>query len=368
MSNPENLSLPRGRGATFNPTNRFEEIDIAWDDPEDFAASGKKTQVFVDTSRSILTHNDSPDVGFDVGLNPYRGCEHGCIYCYARPYHEYLGLSSGLDFETKIFAKKNAAQLLRQELSSPKWQPQVIAMSGVTDCYQPIEKHLKITRSCLEVLAEFKNPVGLITKNHLITRDIDLLQELAKDNAVQVFISITSLDPDLSKILEPRASLPRLRLKTIEELSQAGIPVSVMVAPIIPALNDSEIPAILKAAKENGAVRANFTVIRLPYSVKDLFRDWLKIHFPDRAQKIINRIFSLRGGQLNDPHFRSRMRGHGIFAEEIAQLFSLYVKKLGLNRISTHLSTTAFQRPTSLILPYKRSVMSENKTNQMSLF
>jgi DNA repair photolyase len=368
MSKIENPLLPRGRGATFNPVNRFEKIDVTWDDPEDIAGAFKKTQYFVDTSKTVLTKNDSPDVGFDVGLNPYRGCEHGCIYCYARPYHEYLGLSSGLDFESKIFAKKNAAELLRKELSSPKWQPQVIAMSGITDCYQPVEKHLKITRSCLEVLAEFKNPVGIITKSHLVVRDKDILQELAKDNAVQVFISITSLDPNLSKILEPRASLPRLRLSTINELSKAGIPVGVMVAPIIPALNDTEIPALLKAAKENGATRAGFTVMRLPYAVKDLFRDWLKKHFPDRAQKILNRIISMRGGHLNNPHFRSRMRGHGIYAEEIAQLFSLYVKKLGLNRTSSTLSTQAFHRPDPPALPYKKGRMIEKSENQMSLF
>ncbi|HCU25496.1 MAG TPA: radical SAM protein [Deltaproteobacteria bacterium] len=337
-----------GRGTSDNPQNRFEKL--SWeDDPEtvDSDAPGPATEFFRDVSRSLIVTNDSPDIPFEASLNPYRGCEHGCIYCYARPYHEYLGFSSGLDFESKIMVKLEAPALLRKELSSPRWKPKVLAMSGVTDCYQPIERKLKITRGCLEVLAEFRNPVGIITKNHLVTRDIDLLRELARHDAVVVNISVTTLDTELARILEPRAASPKHRLEAIEKLAQAGIPVRVMAAPVIPALNDSELPAILAAAARAGAQDAGYTLLRLPHAVKDLFAAWLERHFPDRKQKILHRLEALRGGKLNDPRFGSRMRGEGAFAEQIEQLFLMGCKRAGFRGRERPLSTAAFRRPES---------------------
>ncbi len=337
---------PKGRGTGDNPPNRFERL--AWkDDPAeaDPENPGPATQFFKDTSKSIISHNDSPDIPFEASLNPYRGCEHGCIYCYARPYHEYLGLSSGLDFESKIMVKLNAPALLRKELSAKKWEPKVLVMSGVTDCYQPIERKLKITRGCLEVLAEFRNPIGIITKNHMVVRDIDLLQELAVHQAAFVTISITTLDAELARILEPRAASPRHRLEAVEQLAAAGIPVSVNVAPVIPALNDSEIPAILRAAARAGACQAAYVMLRLPYAVKDLFTAWLEEHFPDRKEKVLHRLESLHGGKLNDPRFGSRMRGEGPFAEQVRQLFMMGMKKSGMKLREYRLSTASFQRP-----------------------
>ncbi len=338
----------RGRGAQENIKNRFEEKSFEEEILEfENDSDGKiiKTQVFPDKTKTLLSKNDSPDVPFEYGLNPYRGCEHGCIYCFARPYHEYLGLSAGLDFETKIFAKFKAPELLRKELSSPKWAPQVIAMSGITDCYQPIERHLKITRGCLEVFAEFLNPVAMITKNSLVTRDIDVLQTLAAHQTVQIYISLTTLDSKLQTKLEPRASSPQARLEAIHALSQAGIPVGVLMAPIIPALNDSEIPKLLEAAAKAGAQFAGHTILRLPYGVKDLFLKWLEDYFPERKQKIIHRLEDMRNGKINDPNFGSRMKGNGIFADEIHKLFSIVSKKVGLNGKSFSLSTASFQKP-----------------------
>jgi len=347
---------PKGRGTGDNPPNRFERLtwedDPAEIDPE---SHGPATQFFKDTSRSIISHNDSPDIPFEASLNPYRGCEHGCIYCYARPYHEYLGLSSGLDFESKIMVKLDAPALLRKELSAKAWQPKILVMSGVTDCYQPIERKLNITRGCLEVLAEFRNPIGIITKNHLVTRDLDLLQELAKHDAAFVTISITTLDAELARILEPRAASPRHRLEAVERLAQAGIPVGVNVAPVIPAITDSEIPAILRASARAGACEAAYVMLRLPYAVKDLFSGWLGEHFPDRKEKVLHRLESLRGGKLNDPRFGSRMSGEGPFAEQIRQLFQVGLKKSGMKRREFHLSTAAFRKP-------------EAATPQMKLF
>jgi DNA repair photolyase len=334
---------PKGRGASSNPPNRFEplllEPDHEYDPSEDRPLA---TQFFRDTTSSIINYNDSPDVGFSASINPYRGCEHGCIYCYARPTHEFLGFSAGLDFESRIMVKQDAPALLRKELSARKWQPQPIAISGVTDCYQPIEKKLKLTRGCLEVLAEFRNPAGLITKNHLVTRDIDLLQDLARFQAVVVFISVTTLDSQLTPKLEPRASLPQHRLAAIEALSQAGIPVGVMVAPVIPGLTDHEMPAILAAAARAGAQSAGYVTLRLPYGVAPLFEQWLARHFPERQEKILNRIRSLRGGKLNDANFGSRMSGEGIFAEQIEKMFEVGCRKAGLSRNRTDLSTAAF--------------------------
>src|ERR1019366_981390 len=288
-------SSAHGRGASSNPPNRFEpltlERDADWDPEQDPAPT---TQFLRDRSQSIIAYNDSPDIPFSAGINPYRGCEHGCIYCYARPTHEYLGFSAGLDFETKIMVKEDAPQLLRNELMSANWKPRTIAMSGVTDCYQPIERKLKLTRRCLEVLAEFRNPVGIVTKNFLVTRDIDLLKELAAYQAVIVYVSITTMDAELTRIMEPRTSVPARRLAAVELLATAGIPVGVLMAPIIPGLTDHEIPAVVMAAKNAGAGSVGYVPIRLPFAVAPLFEDWLSRHFPDRQEKVLNRIRSMR--------------------------------------------------------------------------
>jgi DNA repair photolyase len=334
-----------GRGAAGNPANRFEKIhlepDADWSEEE----SWHPTTIFLrDHSSTIIARNDSPDIGFEASVNPYRGCEHGCIYCYARPTHEYLGFSAGLDFETRIMVKENAPELLRKELASPKWKPQVIAMSGVTDCYQPVERRLKLTRGCLEVLADFRNPVGIVTKNHLVTRDIDVLAELARHGAAVVMVSVTTLDAGLRKVMEPRTSPPASRLAAIEELSRAGIPVGVLVAPTIPGLTDHEMPRIIAAAARAGAQFASYVTLRLPYAVAPLFEDWLTRHFPDRKDKVLNRIRSIRGGKLNDPQFGSRMRGEGIFAEQIARIFDVACRKAGIGGRHVDLSTANFRR------------------------
>ena len=339
------LPTLRGRGATPNPPNRFERLSVERDDwslAEDPAPS---TEFLVDSSRSVIATNSSPDVGFDVSVNPYRGCEHGCVYCYARPTHEYLGLSAGLDFESKIFVKRDAPKLLRRELASPRWKPKPLAMSGVTDPYQPIERRMRITRGCLEVIAEFRNPVVIVTKSFLVTRDIDLLTELARHDAVGVAVSITTLDASLHGTMEPRAATPARRLETIRRLSEAGIPVAVFVSPIIPGLNDHEIPAILGAAADHGATSASCVPIRLPFAVKDLFVDWLGRHYPDRKDKVVNRIRAMRGGRLNDPRLGSRMKGEGPMAEQVMELFRVSRQRVGLAGGLPTLSTKAFRCP-----------------------
>lgn len=340
-----NLSI-HGRGASDNPPNRFDPIELE-PDPEfiDDDPAAPKTVYLRDTARTIICHNDSPDVGFTWSINPYRGCEHGCIYCYARPTHEYFGLGAGLDFETKLFVKMDAATLLRRELTSEKWAPDVIAMSGVTDCYQPAEKRLRITRQCLEVLAEFRSPVGIVTKSHLVTRDIDLLGELAKHNAAMVFISVTTLDPDLSAKLEPRAAAPKRRLDAIAELTAAGIPTGVLVAPLIPGLTDHEMPAILSAASGAGAITCGYVPLRLPGAVAPLFENWLQRHYPDRKNKILNRIRSIRDGKLNNSDWNTRMRGTGTFADQFRTMFHLAKRRAGLDKEHEPLSTDAFRRP-----------------------
>ena len=334
------------RGAPENPANRFKKIhlerDDDWNPDEDISP---KTQFLIDHSQTAIAYNDSPDIGFGASVNPYRGCEHGCIYCYARPTHEYLGFSAGLDFESKIMVKERAPELLHAELTSPKWQPQIIVMSGVTDCYQPVEGKLKLTRRCLEVLLEFRNPVAIITKNFLVTRDIDLLSELAKHSCASVTVSVTTLDTKLRNVMEPRTSPPQARLNAICKLSEAGIPVNVNVAPIIPGLTDHEMPAILKAAAEAGATSAGFTIVRLPHGDKALFENWLTTHFPDRKEKVLNRIKAMRGGKLYDAQWGKRMRGEGIFAEQIAQMFEVARRKAGFKHDRRELSTTAFRRP-----------------------
>src|SRR5205807_4843672 len=297
-----------GRGASWSPANRFgkmhvdlTDVDVIDPDPGEEKKPRRATQYFRDATKTIIAHNQSPDVGFDTSINPYRGCEHGCIYCFARPSHEYLGFSAGLEFETRILVKEDAPELLREELMSRKYTPRTIAISGVTDPYQPIERKLELTRRCLAVLAEFRNPVGIITKNHLVTRDIDILQELAAHNAVSVHISVTTLDPHLANLMEPRASRPELRIAAIEMLAKAGIPAGVMVAPIIPAITDHEMPKILKAVADAGGTTAGFVVLRLPWAVAPLFEKWLEEHYPDRKEKVMNRVRELREGKHYDP-------------------------------------------------------------------
>jgi DNA repair photolyase len=347
---PQSRAPVRGRGASWSPANRFEKLHIDLNDPDvvdaDPGAEGpsrRVTQYFHDGTKSIITRNNSPDVGFETSLNPYRGCEHGCIYCYARPTHEYLGFSAGLDFESKIMVKTNAPELLHTELESPRWQPQTLVMSGVTDPYQPVERKLRITRGCLEVLAKFRNPVAIITKNHLVTRDIDLLRELAEHNAVAVNISVTSLDSNLQRVLEPRTSSPEGRLGAIRQLRSAGIPTGVMVAPIIPGLTDHEVPNILDACAKAGAQFAAYTIVRLPWAVTPLFEHWLEEHFPDRKEKVIGRIRDLRGNRLNNSQWHTRMTGEGVFAEQIASLFKAGCHRAGIGK-RPMLSTAAFRR------------------------
>ncbi len=336
----------RGRGAASNPANRFELIHYERDDSiPDEDAPAPTTRFYRDHARSILTRNDSPDVGFEVSINPYRGCENGCIYCYARPTHEYLGFSAGLDFETKIFVKEDAPTLLRKELSSARWQPQVVSLSGVTDPYQPIERRLGLTRRCLEVFAEFRNPVGVITKSHLITRDSDLLAELARYQAAAAFLSITTLDGELARRMEPRATQPAGRLAAIEELTRAGVPVGVMMAPVIPGLNDHELPAVLAAAAKAGARCAGYVLLRLPHGLGPLFEQWLQQHYPERRDKVLSRLRETRGGTIYDSRFGARMSGQGALAEQIAALFALGCRRAGLARRMPPLSTAAFRRP-----------------------
>ena len=343
---PNPNSPLHGRGAHTNPPNRFEPLILTPDPdcPPD-ERPHPRTQFFIDGTESLLTKNDSPDIPFTVGLNPYRGCEHGCAYCFARPYHEYLGWSSGLDFETKIMVKTRAPTLLRDELSSPRWEPQSIAMSGVTDCYQPGERQFRVTRGCLEVCAEFRQPISIITKNALVTRDRDLLVELARHHCTAVYVSVTTLDTELAGKLEPRASRPPARLRAIRELADAGIPVGVMVAPILPGLTDHEMPAILDAAATAGATRAGYVVLRLPYAVKDIFQQWLDDHAPTKKARVLDRIRQLRGGQLNVSEWGARMKGEGIFADQIRELFQVTARRAGLNQERHVFSTANFRRP-----------------------
>lgn len=347
MSRPS----PRGRGAAIDPVSRFTQREVVWDgdelDFEDATGEGApdRTRVFRDASRSVLSHNDSPDVPFDVSLNPYRGCEHGCSYCYARPTHEYLGLSAGLDFERRIFAKPDAPALLAAELAKPSWRPRHLAMSGVTDPYQPVERRLGITRGCLEVLAAHRQPVGVITKNALVTRDLDLLAELARWGAVRVAVSLTTLDEGLRRTLEPRTSTADDRLAAVRALADAGVPVGVNVAPVIPGLNDREVPALLEAAADHGAQGAAWTLLRLPGAVAAVFEDWLRAHAPLRAERVLARVRETRGGALSDPRFGHRHRGEGTYARQLAQLFDVHRRRVGLERAWPPLATEHFRVP-----------------------
>ncbi len=346
----QNLS-PAGRGSASNPHNRFAKLSVELEPEalvdEDGEPIRPHTQFLRDDSQSIISFNDSPDIPFRAGLNPYRGCEHGCAYCFARPYHEYLGFSAGLDFETKIVVKENAPELLRVQLSKKSWSPQPIAMSAISDCYQPVERRLQLTRRCLAVLAEFRNPVGIITKNHLVTRDIDHLAELAQHGAAHVCISLTTLDGALAKTLEPRASPPSRRLAAIEKLSAAGVPVIVLTAPIIPGLNDHEIPALLAAAARVGARTAGYTIVRLPWAVAPLFTEWLERHAPGHKDKVLGRIAELRGGKLYDAKWGTRMKGEGPLAEQVKALFAIAKRKAGFPENLPELSTRGFRVPTS---------------------
>jgi len=341
-----------GRGPNLNPANRFEPIQVEpdgdWLDAE-FAETGSvphpRTRFYHDATESLLVHNDSPDVGPGWGLNCYRGCEHGCAYCFARPYHDYLGWSSGLEFETKILVKLRGPELLRNELAARKWRPEPVMMSGVTDCYQPAERHFRLTRRCLEVLAEFRQPVGIITKNFLVTRDLDLLAELARWQCAVVNVSITTLDAELAGKLEPRAARPEHRLRAVRLLAEAGVPVNVLVAPVIPGLTEHEMPSILEAAAAAGARRAGYVLLRLPYAVKDVFLQWLDDHEPGKKERVLSRLRDLRGGRLYDASFGARMRGEGIFAEQIRRMFDVTARRAGLNREEIRLSTAHFRRP-----------------------
>ncbi|TDU73295.1 DNA repair photolyase [Prosthecobacter fusiformis] len=337
------INRPRGRGAAANTEQRFSALQVSYDPGEE--PTKVVTKFFQDHSTSIISRNNSPDMPFGASLNPYRGCEHGCAYCYARPTHEWLGWSAGVDFESRIMVKMDAPALLRTELARDKYLPESLSLSGVTDCYQPVEKRLEITRGCLAVLAECRHPVTLITKNHLITRDVDHLAELARYQATAVYISITTLDADLARKLEPRASSPSMRLEAIRILAAQGIPVGVSVAPIIPGLNDSEIPAIINAARDAGAQFAGYTVVRLPFSVKEVFALWLEEHYPGMKDKVLNRIEETQGRTLSHPEFGKRLKGVGVWSDQISQVFKLSIKRAGMLHRRSELTTAHFRRP-----------------------
>ena len=345
----------KGRGAAINPEGRFEKVereayDDGWVNEDGDDERALKTQIIEETAASIITRNQSPDIPFTQSINPYQGCEHGCSYCYARPTHAYRNLSPGVDFETRIFAKINAAELLRKELSKPGYQCEVISLGANTDPYQPAERKLGITRSILEVCAEFNQPVGIVTKNAMVERDLDLLVPMAQKRLVNVFLSVNNLDHELARRLEPRCSAPARRLQAIRTLSQAGVPVGVLVAPVVPFLNDDQIEAVLEAAHEAGAMQAGYVVLRLPYEVKTLFRDWLERHYPLKARHVMSRVHEFRGGRDNDPNFGSRMRGQGEFAGLLARRFEIAKRRIGYDargrmQRNVSLDTTLFRVP-----------------------
>ena len=359
---PEIPARPvKGRGAVGNVDHRFsteqrQAIDDGWEQSE---APLPQTRLLFDSAKSIISRNDSPDLGFDQSLNPYRGCEHGCIYCYARPTHAYLGLSPGLDFETQIFAKPDAARLLREELGKPGYICSPIALGSATDAYQPFERQQKLTRAILEILLQTRHPVSVVTKSSLIRRDIDLWIELARQKLGQVAISLTTLDGPQARQLEPRASAPHARLETIAALSKAGIPVTVIAAPVIPGINDHELEKLLGAAREHGASSAAYTVLRLPHEVAPLFREWLDWHAPEKAARVMSVLYDLRGRRINDPRFGSRMTGLGHYAELLRQRFELTCRRLGLSREWPQLDCGRFVPPTPI---------NEADKRQLSLF
>lgn len=352
MSKP--IGKPKGRGAKFSPPNRFDKVRAEADyeqfehDEEFLEQLGTvPTEFQPDTSKSVVTENDSPDVPFRYSLNPYRGCEHGCAYCYARPTHEYLGFNAGIDFESKILVKDRAPALFREFLARDRWQSELIAMSGVTDCYQPAERRFRLTRACLEVALEARQPIGIITKNALVLRDLDILREMACQNLVHVNLSVTTLDDELARTMEPRTSRPAARLRAVEALTAAGVPAAVMLAPLIPGLNDSEIPALLAAAAQAGAITAGYVLLRLPLAVSPIFSDWLLRTQPTRAGRVEAMIRSTRAGNLNSSNFGERMKGTGLIAEQIAKTFRLFARKHGLDRRMPALDFTQFRPPAS---------------------
>jgi DNA repair photolyase len=343
------------RGTQLRTQNRFESrtleaFDDGWDASEMMELPVVQTEFLEDHSKTILAKNDSPDLGFAYSINAYRGCEHGCAYCYARPTHEYLAMNAGIDFETKIMVKHDAAQLLREAFDKKSWEPQFVMMSGNTDCYQPAERQFGITREVLKVFLEYRNPVGIITKNALILRDLDILSEMAKKNLVAVNLSITSLDRALARKLEPRTSTPERRLDAIRKMTEAGIHTGVMIGPVIPGLNDEEVPAILKAAREAGAKGAGYNMVRLPYSVKPIFEEWLTRNVPLEAKKIMTRIQMVRDGRMNDSEFGTRMRGTGGYADFVKEIFRKSCKRLGLNEERANLTAKNFRRPNEMTL------------------
>jgi DNA repair photolyase len=374
MLPPRPLAARKGRGAVSNIQGRYEvdtreRFDDGWEQDEGEEAAPFKTVVTDEYAKTILTRNASPDVPFNVSLNPYRGCEHGCIYCFARPTHSYLGLSPGLDFESRLFAKVNAAELLRRELARPGYVPEHIAVGVNTDAYQPCERQRGITRQVLEVLHECQHPVGLITKSSLIERDIDLLAPMAAKGLACAAITLTTLDPEISRTLEPRAAAPARRLRAIRTLTEAGIPVSVSVAPIIPFVTEPEIEKILEAAREAGAVGAHYVVLRLPWEVNPLFQEWLEAHFPERAQRVMNRVRDLRGGKDYDSDFSKRMHGEGVWADLIRQRFSKTVERLGMGGLRgrfERLDVSQFRKP--LVVPPAPGKQCGNATGQLDLF
>jgi DNA repair photolyase len=336
----------KGRGTDVAPPNRYERMHVELEPDDDNPPAEKVATVYYrDASRTILAANQSPDVGFRWSLNPYRGCLHGCVYCYARPSHEQLGFNAGIDFETRIMVKPDAPELLRKTFLAPRWQPELVSLSGNTDCYQPVERTLGITRRCLEVFAEFRNPVGVITKSALVARDADLLADLARHGAAHVFSSITTLDPDLAGRLEPRTARPHRRLDAVATLAAAGVPVAVMIGPVIPGLNDEEIPRILEAARKAGAQSAAWVLVRLAAPLDLLFERWLEEHFPERKSRVLNRIRDTRGGRITDSTWFQRQRGRGAYAEQIASLFEVAARKHGLDRPLPPLRSDAFRRP-----------------------
>ncbi len=340
----------KGRGAVSNHSGRYEAharvaVDDGWPGAGEEPEPWLQTSVLADSSRSIIAYNQSPDVPFDRSINPYRGCEHGCVYCFARPTHAWLGLSPGLDFETKIFAKFDAARLLEAELAKRSYRPQVIALGANTDPYQPVERDLKITRQILEVLARYRHPVGIVTKSRLVLRDLDILAPMAARGLARVMVSVTTLDRDLARRLEPRAPTPALRLEAIRRLAEAGVPTGVLAAPMIPALNDSELEAILEAAADAGAEAAGYVLLRLPLEIKQLFEEWLDAHFPDRKAKVLKLVRETRGGRLYDATFGRRQTGEGLYAGLLKQRFQLASKRLGLGGRRQDLDLSLFRRP-----------------------
>jgi len=352
LNTGDSRPAPHGRGSAIEPPNRFLKTHAVpnyadfENDPEFLAELWRvPTEFLDDASQSIVSENDSSDVPFRYSVNPYRGCEHGCAYCYARPYHEYLGLNAGIDFESKIFVKHRAPQLLRDWLARDAWRPEEIVFSGITDCYQPCERKFELTRQCLAVAAECHQPMSLITKNALVVRDLDILSEMATWNGVHVSISLTTLDAKLARALEPRTSSPDARLRAIRDLSAAGVPVCVMTAPVIPGLNDSEIPALLEAASKAGAKHAGFVMLRLPLAVKPVFLEWLDRFEPSKRDRVVALLQSVRGGELNSSNFGERMRGTGEIADQIKQTFRVFARKHGLDQPLPKLNSTLFVPP-----------------------